>query len=77
MGTDRSARANHPTQLASIWALTVLLVQTIPLLPVQPMSGGPAIPGDNPPCNTLFVGNLHDAVNESELTAGGWALRCV
>ena len=25
--------------------------------------------GDNPPCNTLFVGNLSDGVNEGELQA--------
>jgi len=24
---------------------------------------------DNPPCNTLFVGNLSDNINESELTS--------
>lgn len=38
--------------------------------------------GDNPPCNTLFVGNLSDHVDENELRAlfanmgvrGGW--RC-
>ncbi|KAF5830194.1 hypothetical protein DUNSADRAFT_14924, partial [Dunaliella salina] len=33
--------------------------------------GGPgsSIPGDNPPCNTLFIGNLHEGVNEAELSA--------
>jgi hypothetical protein len=25
--------------------------------------------GDNPPCNTLFVGNLSDKVDEAELTS--------
>lgn len=30
--------------------------------------GGSAIPGDNPPCSTLFIGNLADAVREEELT---------
>jgi hypothetical protein len=33
---------------------------------------GGGIVGDNPPCNTLFVGNLHDSINESELSGGGW-----
>ena len=30
---------------------------------------------DNPPCNTLFIGNLGEAVNENELRAlfSGWA----
>ena len=36
-------------------------------------SGGGYAPGnataDNPPCNTLFVGNLGDNVNEQELRA--------
>jgi len=44
-----------------------------PSLPAQPFSGGLApgssIPGDNPPCNTLFIGNLHEGVNEAELSA--------
>ncbi len=30
--------------------------------------GGPS-GGENPPCNTLFVGNLAEGVNESELQA--------
>jgi len=29
---------------------------------------------DNPPCNTLFIGNLGEAVNETELRSlfSGW-----
>mmetsp|Transcript_20582 Transcript_20582/g.53688 ORF Transcript_20582/g.53688 Transcript_20582/m.53688 type:complete len:182 (-) Transcript_20582:650-1195(-) len=43
---------------------------------MQPFSRGPGLPGnspsalsDNPPCNTLFVGNLSDNINEAELTS--------
>jgi RNA recognition motif-containing protein len=25
--------------------------------------------GDNPPCNTLFIGNLSETVNEAEITS--------
>lgn len=31
-------------------------------------SGGPSS-SDNPPCNTLFVGNLCETVNEAELNS--------
>lgn len=39
---------------------------------MQGLSSGPpnlsAMP-DNPPCNTLFVGNLSDNINEAELNS--------
>eukprot|EP00983_Pelagomonas_calceolata_P068586 1149981-Pelagomonas_calceolata.AAC.3 len=39
------------------------------LILVCMLAPGSSIPGDNPPCNTLFIGNLHEGVNEAELSA--------
>ena len=39
-----------------------------PIQPIQPTGFAPVTNiGDNPPCSTLFVGNLGDAVSEHEL----------
>ncbi|GFH20054.1 cell wall integrity protein scw1, partial [Haematococcus lacustris] len=40
-----------------------------PYRPSQPYSGSGGSPADNPPCNTLFVGNLSETVSEAELHA--------
>jgi hypothetical protein len=40
----------------------------VPVAPVQPRGYAPiSNTKDNPPCNTLFIGNLGDSVNEAEM----------
>ncbi|PNH04670.1 Multidrug resistance-associated protein 5 [Tetrabaena socialis] len=55
----------HPRQAAAMAAQHAGLIHPVPVAGFGPVTNK----FDNPPCNTLFIGNLGDTVDEGELTA--------